>query len=228
MIIAHRGVHNNKDIPENSMLAFRKALEKRYAIEFDIEITKDSKLVIHHDDNLLRMTGINEKVEDMTFEEVRKLKLLNTEEKIPTFKEVLELVNGKVLLDIEIKSTKRIKEVVSLVLKELESYNGNLLLKSFDPFIVKELKKKTNKYKVGLLIMKNSPNKGLNFLVKTGLIYKTSFDFLAVHKKMLNKKYYDKYINNYPIYVWTFNGLIEAEEYLEKYPKIVCICNDLD
>ena len=228
MIIAHRGVHNNKDIPENSLLAFKKALDKKYAIEFDIEITKDDKLVIHHDDNAIRMTGFDKNIEDLTLDEIKTLKLLDTEERIPTFREVLDLVNGKVLLDIEIKSTKRIKKVVDLVLKELENYNGKVLLKSFDPFIVNRLKKETDKYAIGLLVMKNSASKGLNFLVKTGLVYLTKFDFLAVDKRMLTLKYYDKYINKYPIYVWTFKGLIEAEEYLKKYPDIICICNDLD
>ena len=228
MIIAHRGLHNNKNIPENSMLAFKKAIEKQYAIEFDIEITKDNKLVIHHDDNLIRMTGINKAVENLKLEEIKKIKLLNTEEKIPTFKEVLDLVNGKVLLDIEIKSTKKIKEVVTLVLKELENYHGKVLLKSFDPLIVKELKKTTDKYQIGLLVMKKSASTKLNLLVKTGLIYKCPFDFLAVDKRMLTKEYYDKYIVKYPIYVWTFKGLIEAEEYIKTYPKIICICNNLD
>ena len=228
MIIAHRGVHNNKDIPENSLKAFKKAIDKGYAIEFDIEITKDSKLVIHHDDNLKRMTGVCKKTEDMTYDEIKELRLLDTNETIPTLSEVLDLVNGKVFLDIEIKSTKRVKEVVSLVLDELEKYNGDVTLKSFNPFIVKELKKVTNKYKVGLLVMRNSPNKGLNFLVRTGLIYKIPFDFLAIDKRMLNIDYYNKYIDKYPLYVWTLNGLDEACIYLEKYPKIICICNDLD
>ncbi len=228
MIIAHRGVHNNKDIPENSIMAFKKAIDKEYAIEFDIEITKDSKLVIHHDDNLKRMTNINKKTEDMTLDEIKKLKLLATDEVIPTFKEVLDLVNVKVFLDIEIKSTKRVKEVVDLVLKELEDYKGLVQLKSFDPFIVNRLKKTTNKYKIGLLLMRNSPNKGLNFLVKAGLIYKTPFDFLAVDKKMLDDRYYNKYIDKYPLFAWTFDGLDEASIYLEKYPKIICICNYLD
>lgn len=228
MIIAHRGVHNNKDIPENSILAFKKAIEKKYAIEFDIEITKDDKLVIHHDDSLKRMTGFDKNVEDLTLDEIKNLKLLNTEERIPTFREVLDLVNGKVLLDIEIKSTKQVKKVVDLVLKELESYKGEVLLKSFDPFIVNRLKKETSKYSIGLLVMRNSASKGLNFLVKTKLIYLTSFDFLAVDKRMLTKEYYNKYINDYPMYVWSFKGLIEAEEYLKEYPKIICICNDLD
>lgn len=228
MIIAHRGIHNNNDIPENSMLAFKKAVAKEYAIEFDIEITKDSKLVIHHDDNLIRMTGINKNTEDMMLDEIKKLRLLDTNETIPTLTEVLDLVNGKVFLDIEIKSTRRVNEVVDLILKELENYNGEVQLKSFDPFIVRRLKKVTNKYKVGLLVMKKSSNKGLNLLVRTGLIYKVPFDFLAIDKKMLNNKYYNKYIDKYPLYVWTFNGLIEANNYLKKYPKIICICNDLD
>lgn len=228
MIIAHRGVHNNKDIPENSIASFSKAIDKKYAIEFDIEITKDSKLVIHHDDNLKRMTGIDKRVEDLSLEEIKKLKLLDTSYTIPTFKEVLDLVDGKVLLDIEIKSTKRVKEVVNLVLKELECYNGLVQLKSFDPFIVRQFKKVTNKYKIGLLVMKNSRSKKLNLLVNTGLIYKVPFDFLAVDKKMLDHRYYDKYILKCPLYVWTFKGLIEAETYLKDYPEIICICNDLN
>ena len=222
MIIAHRGVHNNKDIPENSLLAFKKALAKDYAIEFDIEITKDSKLVIHHDDNLKRMTGINKDVEELNFDEVRNLRLLNTQEIIPTFQEVLDLVKGKVLLDIEIKSTKRVKEVVDLVLKELENYNGDLLLKSFDPFIVRKLKQKTDKYKIGLLVMEKSASKGLNFLVRTGLIYKCPFDFLAVDKKMLTSDYYDKYINDYPIYCLGTEHFAELEIKLyQKYPQYI-------
>ena len=169
MIIAHRGVHNNKNIPENSSLAFKKAVDKKYGIEFDIELTKDDVLIIHHDDSLKRMTGIDKSSEELTFEEIRKLKLLDTNEIIPTFKELLDLVDGKVFLDIEIKSTKQVKKVVELVLKELEDYKGKLSLKSFDPKIVNRLKKETDKYKIGLLVMKTSKSKKLNLLVKTML-----------------------------------------------------------
>ena len=140
MIIAHRGVHNNKDIPENSMIAFKKAIDKNYGIEFDIELTKDDILIIHHDDSLKRMTGVDKNSEELTFDEVRKLKLLETDEVIPTFRELLDLVDGRVFLDIEIKSTKQVKKVVELVLKELEDYKGELSLKSFNPSIVNRLK----------------------------------------------------------------------------------------
>ena len=228
MIIAHRGIHNNRDIPENSMLAFEKAISRNYAIEFDIEITRDDRLIIHHDDNLLRMTGVNKNVEDMVLGEIKELNLLNTNEKIPTFREVLELVNGKVFLDIEIKSTKKRDKIIDLILKELNNYHGQLSLKSFDPFIVNKLKRKTNKYKIGLLLMKDSSNKGLNFLVNTKLIYFTNYDFLAVSKKMLNDRYYKKRIKECSLYAWTFNGISEAEDFVKKYPGINCICNDLD
>ena len=227
MIIAHRGVHNNKDIPENSIKAFKLAIKNGYAIEFDVQITKDNKLVVFHDDNLVRMTGLNKNIQDLDYDEIKDLKLLDNNEKIPTFKEFLDLVSGKVFLDIEIKSTKKVDLVTTLVLEELANYKGELQLKSFNPFIVSKLKKKTTKYKVGLLLMKKSPNKKLNFLLNTKLIYLFKFDFLAVSKKMINNSFYDKYIKKYPMYVWTFNGIIEAEEYLKKYPKIICICNDL-
>ena len=223
MIIAHRGVHNNKDIPENSLLAFNKAIDNNYAIEFDIEITKDDKLIIHHDDNLKRMTGVNKNVEELTYDEIRNLYLLDTFEKIPTLSDVLSLVNGKVLLDIEIKSTKKRSKVIDLVLKELDNYNGNVLLKSFDPFIVRDLKKKTNKYKIGLLVMENSSNKKLNLLVKTGLIYKINYDFLSISSKMLNNNFYNKY-NNKPIQVWrvNYNNKDKYSEY-----NVVLICDNL-
>ena len=226
MIIAHRGVHNNKNIPENSIKAFKKALDREYAIEFDIEITKDDKLIIHHDDNLLRMTGINKNVCDLTLDEIRNFNLLKTKEKIPTFKEVLDLVNGKVFLDIEIKSTKKKNRIIELILLELENYSGKLSLKSFDPSIVNKLKKKTDKYKIGLLVMEDSASKVLNFLVKTKIIYKiTNYDFLAVQRKMVDSNYYNKYK---PEYIWTFNGLEDVSKFNKKYKLKGYICNDLD
>ena len=226
MIIAHRGIHNNEDIPENSMKAFKLALDKKYNIEFDIHVTKDSKLVIFHDDNLERMTGTDRLVEDLTLAEIKELKLLNTKEKIPEFRELLDLVSGKVLLDIEIKSTKKVKLVCKLVLEELKKYKGEILLKSFNPFIVKELKKNSN-YKVGLLMTKKSPNKILNLFVNTGLINLFKFDFIAINKSMLNSKYYKKYSKKYPIYLWTLKGLEDTKKYINKYKDINFICNDL-
>lgn len=226
MIIAHRGIHNNKDVPENSILSYKLAMDKNYGIELDIHISKDNQLVVLHDDNLKRMTNTDKLIENLTLDEIKHLHLLKTSERIPTFSEVLNLVNGKVLLDIEIKNTKKIKPVCDLILKELKKYKGEILLKSFNPLIVKELKRKCH-YKVGILITKKSNNVLLDFFVKTKLIYLFKFDFIAINKQMLNKKYYNEYSKKYPIYVWTFKDLEEANKHIKRYQKIIPICNGL-
>ena len=118
-IIAHRGIHDNKLVPENSLKAFKLALETKLTIELDIHLTKDNQLVVFHDDNLKRMTNVNCIIEKLTLSEIKKLNLLNTDEKIPTLEEVLKLVNGKVLIDIEIKVNKHVKKIVKNLLKIL-------------------------------------------------------------------------------------------------------------
>ena len=92
--IAHRGIHNNIDIPENSLLAFKKAKELNIPIELDIQITKDNRLIVFHDYSLNRMTNIDKKIKDCTYQELSRINLLKTNEKIPLLKDVLKLING--------------------------------------------------------------------------------------------------------------------------------------
>ena len=103
-LIAHCGVHDIKNsIPENSIKAFEKAILKGYIIELDLHILKDDNVVVFHDDNLYSMTGVNKKIKDCTYNEIKNLKIQNTNSNIPLFKEVLELVKGRVPLLIELK-----------------------------------------------------------------------------------------------------------------------------
>lgn len=74
MYIAHRGLHASK-VPENSLLAFKKAIEAGYAIELDIQMTKDNVLVIFHDENTSRMTGISMNITQSTYNEIKELKI---------------------------------------------------------------------------------------------------------------------------------------------------------
>ena len=90
--IAHRGLHDEK-IPENSMKAFSKAIKNNYVIELDIHLLKDNNVVVFHDDNLKRMTNKNINIKDMTYEEIKKINLKQTDEKIPLLKDVLKLVD---------------------------------------------------------------------------------------------------------------------------------------
>ena len=213
--IAHRGMFDNIKIPENSIASFKKALKYKYSIELDIQLTKDNIPIVFHDSNLKRMTGVDKLIKDTNYEEIKKLKLLNTNEHIPTLDEVLNLVNNKVLLDIEIKSTKRIKEITNILKDKLSNYN-NYVLKSFDPRIVRSLKKNINT-EVGYLI--DTKHKLLSNIL---VIKYSKADFLSISKKLLNTKKFQKLKNKYQLLIWTIKDKNEIKD-----ENIIYICNKL-
>ncbi|MGN0995468.1 MAG: glycerophosphodiester phosphodiesterase family protein, partial [Candidatus Ventricola sp.] len=101
---AHRGLHDNaSDAPENSMAAFRRAVEAGYGIELDVQLTRDRVPVVFHDESLSRMCGVPGNVRDYTFDELVQFPLLRSAERIPRFEDVLTLVDGRVPLIVEIK-----------------------------------------------------------------------------------------------------------------------------
>ncbi len=134
---AHRGLFdNNSEAPENSLAAIRKAVESGYGIEFDVQLTKDDKLVVFHDAKLMRMCGVEGNVWDYTLEELQQLKLAKSDETIPTFEEVLEVVDGKVPLIIEYKLDKVQTRVCELADQVLSRYQGVYCVESFHPLAV--------------------------------------------------------------------------------------------
>ena len=134
---AHRGLHGTVDADEfaaeNSITAFRRAVDHGYAIEFDVHVTKDGEAVVFHDDTLDRMTGVSGKIKDFTLEELKKLSLLGTEDTIPTLIEVLELVDGKVPLLIELKETGSNHSISEKAAEILKEYKGEFIIESFSP-----------------------------------------------------------------------------------------------
>ena len=135
---AHRGLHDNhSDAPENSMKAFKKAVDAGYGIEMDIQLTKDKIPVVFHDETLNRMCGVKGKVWEFTFEELQKLTLAESEERIPKFEDVLALLGGKVPLIVEYKLDVPSTEVCEIADPMLQAYNGIYCIESFHPFAVK-------------------------------------------------------------------------------------------
>ena len=135
---AHRGLHDNhSDAPENSMKAFKKAVDAGYGIEMDIQLTKDKIPVVFHDETLNRMCGVEGKVWEFTCEELQKLTLAESEERIPKFEDVLALVGGKVPLIVEYKLDVPSTEVCEIADPMLQAYNGIYCIESFHPFAVK-------------------------------------------------------------------------------------------
>lgn len=103
---AHRGLHNKPTVPENSMAAFRLAVEKGYGMEMDLHLTKDGKLAVIHDPSLKRTAGVDLIIEDLTLEEAQKYTLEESTEVIPDFQELLDMVAGDVPLIVELKAGK--------------------------------------------------------------------------------------------------------------------------
>lgn len=139
--IVHRGIYDNRNIPENTIPAFEKAIKKGYAIELDVHRLKDNNIVVFHDDNLMRVAEINKKIKDFSYEELKTIQLFKTDYTIPLLKEVLELVNGKVGLLIELKYNQINGALEKEVCQILDDYQGDFMVQSFYPLSIWRIKK---------------------------------------------------------------------------------------
>ena len=139
---AHRGLHDEND-PENSLPAFALAVEKGYGIELDVQISKDGIPVVFHDDLLKRGTGAEGYVYDYTLEELQAMPLFGRDDlSIPTLASVLELVDGKSPLIVEIKASRpEWRETLREAMKLLEAYEGPYCVESFNPMVLRELRR---------------------------------------------------------------------------------------
>lgn len=135
---AHRGLHDNQSsAPENSMPAFQKAADAGYGIEMDVQLTKDRIPVVFHDETLSRVCGIDGNVRDYTYEELQQFPLYRSEERIPLFRDFLNLIDGRVPLIIEIKIHENANSVCQSVDALLKDYTGVYCIESFHPLAVK-------------------------------------------------------------------------------------------
>ena len=142
---AHRGLYDNSTgIPENSLAAFRRAKEHGFGVEFDVQLSKDNVPVIIHDTFLDRMVRdenggvVSGKTTDYTLAQLKSFHLLDSDEKIPTLAEVLELMNGEVPLIVEMKTEGAEREVPVCAKADelLQNYKGPYVVESFNVFAV--------------------------------------------------------------------------------------------
>lgn len=137
---AHRGLHS-PGVPENSLAAFRAAVAKGYGAELDVHLLKDGGLAVIHDSKLVRTTGKEGKVEDLTTGELEKYPLEGTDQTIPTFREVLDVFAGKTPLIIELKPEGgNHAALCEAACKAMEGYEGVWCMESFDPRCIRWLK----------------------------------------------------------------------------------------
>lgn len=131
---AHRGLFDNdSDAPENSLLAFQRAVDAGYGIELDVQLSKDNQLVIFHDASLKRMCGVEGKVWEYTLKELQQMKLADSEQTIPTFQDFLKIADGKVPFILEYKLDRPQTKVCELANEVLQNYHGVYCIESFHP-----------------------------------------------------------------------------------------------
>ena len=135
---AHRGLFlADQSIPENSLEAFRGAVAAGYGVELDVQLTKDKVVVVFHDDDLKRVCGVDARVDAYTLEELQAFSLLGTNERIPTFTEVLTVINGSIPMIVELKSSGDWKTLCEKTLALLTAYKGDYCVESFHPLLVR-------------------------------------------------------------------------------------------
>ena len=244
VLYAHRGLHDNRsNAPENSMAAFRKAVEAGYGIECDVQLTKDGVPVIFHDFTLARIArypegqipadavrnpdgslGVKGKVIDYTYEELLEFHLLDSDEKIPTFEEFLKMVNGTIPLIVELKIELKDLSVCPKVDALLSNYKGVYCIESFNPLGVRWYRKNRPEVFRGQLsdaFHKDKPEefKGLLYFILTNLLFNfiTRPDFVAYNHKYasnLSRRICRRVYGNVAA-AWT----IKSQEELERARK---------
>lgn len=226
---AHRGLWDSRrTIPENSMAAFRRAVSNNCAIELDVHLTKDGKLAVFHDDNLKRMCGRPESIEQLTWDEISQLSLQETKHHIPLFSDVLREVRGKVPLLIELKLPNLNTAICPLVYAALQNYSGPYLIESFNPMGLGWFKKHAPEVIRGQLASKYSPGVKVPLILRmlsasllVNLVSRPHFVAYDIHTTdgmgcKLNRRFF-----HVPMFGWTIRSQQEYERYSTRFDGVI-------
>lgn len=217
--IAHRGIFDNKQIAENSATAIKQAMDQNFAIELDINISKDHVPVVFHDDKLSRMTNLDGYISMTDANQLTAAKLLGTPDHILTLKEVLTLVDGKapILLDLKTSNGLNGEKYIYEVLK---GYKGEYAVQSCNPYVLEWFKLNAPEVRRGQMA---SAFKGEKItyakkrkLKKLKLNNVSEPNFVSYKVEDAKRRRFKKLGNNVPVVLWTIKdkkGLRKAKEY---------------
>ena len=210
--IAHRGLHNNKDVIENTIESFELAIKYNYSIEFDIVLSKDGEVMVFHDYDLNRLAGLNKLIKNCTSNELRNIKLLGTNSVISSIDEVLYKISGKVPILIEIKKSFH-PDIEERLFEIIRSYEGDIAIQSFNTKSIRWFKKNAPFYKLGLV--SNNPKLTVEEIGELGV------DFLALDINILDSSIVKNIKNQkFQILTWT----VDTPEKYKKSQKLADNC----
>ncbi len=211
LIIGHRGA--NKSEPENTLRSFRKAIELQADyIELDVQVSKDGEIVVIHGYEISELTGYNGYVEKMTLDELKQLDF-GEGEKIPTLQEVIDLAQGEIGLQIEIK----VEEIGKKIIEMLREANliESTIISSFIHNELLKIKKVEPDIKLGALLSERiSDSRDLTKITKR--VIKKNFFAVHPHFAGVNKELVDfAHTNNLKVNVWTINERADMERLIK-------------
>jgi glycerophosphoryl diester phosphodiesterase len=200
--IAHRGYHDrNRTVWENTLSAFARAADAGFSIECDLQYAADAMPVVFHDDDLKRLCGIEGDVRQRTAGELGLLPVGGTGDRVPTLKQLLHLVRGRVPLVLELKGRQGDDDGFAMaVVDALEDYKGHVALMSFDHWLLKDLKESGTSRPIGLTAEGARPE---NFAVHEEAM-QLGLDFISYHYGHLPNEFISKQrANGVPVITWT-------------------------
>lgn len=222
LLFGHRGC--SKAYPENTLAAFQGILQNNIpGVELDIHMCKSGELVVIHDFNTVRTTGVDALVEDLDYEEVKNLdagSLFSPEfkgEQIPSLEEVFELMHDNVYYDIEIKHHRKkygVMEKKTIELIKKFGLEERVIVSSFNPFAVKGIKKYAPNLPTGVIY---AIHPKVPFIFQRGGgKYIAKPDFLKPDKAQVTRKMVrtQKLKKNYGIIAWVEDDPEAAEKLL--------------
>lgn len=221
--IAHRGLFDEEN-PENSLPAFAQAIDKGFPIELDVRLIDDGTVVVFHDETLGRMTDHDGYVSTLKAEDLKELRLKNSDACIPTLEQVLSLVNGKVPLLIEIKGTGKIGALESKTTSLLKAYSGEFAVQSFDPYSLEYFKLHEPDIMRGQLSADFGKKSGISFFKRKALAHLKVTDISAPH--FISYRFSDlpnKYVTKKGLFTlaWTIRSNADYEQVKEHCDNII-------
>lgn len=221
---AHRGLHDNETVPENSMAAFRRAIDAGYGIELDVYLTNGGKLIVHHDPTLRRTCNLDLAAEAVDADDLQRYRLMNTDETIPLFGDVLRAVDGKIDLIVEIKTTTRVDATCRAVYDALKDYRGNYAVESFQPQIVRWWAQNHPETVLGQLYSERALVRRLTGATRTHPL----IDFFAINVADMQSRFVARYRAQYPdkaVIAWTVRTARQQETARRVCDNYIFECN---
>ena len=202
---AHRGLHGQGRL-ENSPGAFTRAIEAGLGIECDVQRTADRRAVVFHDWELDRLTGESGPIAARTVAELTRIELRGANECIPTLRDLLELVAGRVPLLIELKSRRErpVSPLCRAVLRDLEGCHGPHAVMSFDPRVGHWFARRSPATLRGLVVSEANARTFGAAIKRHAALWRARPDFLAYDVRDLPSRFAAaQRARGLPVLTWT-------------------------